>query len=75
VSTYFTIQMRTMWRKSSVYAGSSLNTRFDAANGAKEAWLFCNSTGSQGPGFEIAGGAQECDLSAFEVEGDILQRD
>ena len=30
--------------------------------------LFC----AQGPAFQIAGGAQECDLTAFQFEGDIL---
>jgi hypothetical protein len=57
--------------KSSVYAGSWLNTGFDAANGAKEAsagdlilgHYFVPTTWyllfwAEGPGFQISGGAE-----------------
>ncbi len=81
MSVYFTIGMRLMCWKSSVYAGSSFNLPFDAVNGGKEAsasyWLryLFPSPVSQGPVFEISGGPQECDLIAFQFEADILQRD
>ena len=51
---YFTIRAGRMCWKSSVYAGSSLNICFDAANGEKDASVLFRA---QGPDFEIAGGA------------------
>jgi hypothetical protein len=37
MNSYFTIRLRLMLSKSSVYRGSSLNSTFDAANCGKEA--------------------------------------
>ncbi len=78
MSIYFNIPARLMGSESSVYAGSSSNIQFDAANGAKDAlvspftWFLLFA---EGPGFEISGSAQQRDLAAFEFEADILQRD
>jgi len=78
VSAYFNIPVALKGSESSIYAGSSLNMRFDAANGPKDAsacrFPTVHSLLSQGPGFEIPGGAQQRDLIAFQFERDILKR-
>lgn len=81
MSVHFNIPARPMGPESSVYAGSSLNIRFDAVNGVKDAsigrftLLSLTTLPSNSPSLEISRGAQQRDLIAFEFEADVLQRD